>query len=292
MQARKLLLKLRICRGISFRGEYRVYQWLVSQLGVLDGTQEVKLSVDDLIQVATIRRNYHAQFKASFLSEQIESDMALNERMCEYTTIFDSDYPQALREAAFPPLVLFYQGDIQLAHRPLLGMVGSRKNSQYAVEVIRTLMPKLVEHGIVTVSGLATGVDGLCHKLTIANGGKTIAVIGTGLDYCYPRSNVRLQSIIAHDHLLLSEYPLGVSVRKHHFLERNRIIAGLIKNIIIVEAAQKSGSLITANLALNNNRNVTAIPGPIGHPLSVGCNQLIVEGAKPILTAEDILEDF
>ncbi|UQS86575.1 DNA-processing protein DprA [Nicoliella spurrieriana] len=292
MQARQLLLKLRICRGINFRGEYRVYQWLKQNLKVVSGKQDLDLDEQALIEIAQIKRSCQAQFRASFLSDQLESDIALNERMCNYTTIFDEDYPPNLLEAGLPPMVLFYQGNIRLAHQKLLGMVGSRKNSGYAIQTMRALVPELVKNQIVTVSGLATGVDGLCHRLTIQNGGSTIAVIGTGLDYCYPRNNVRLQSLIAHDHLLLTEYPLGVSVRKHHFLERNRVIAGLIKNIIIIEAAQKSGSLITANLALNNNRNVMAIPGPIGHCLSVGCNELIAEGAKPVLTVEDILEDF
>ncbi|MHA8137909.1 DNA-processing protein DprA [Lactobacillaceae bacterium Scapto_B20] len=292
MQARDLLLKLRICRGISFRGENRVYQWLRHTLHVNDGTVEVQLSVSELIRIAQIKRNNQAQFKANFLSSQIDDDMSRNQRLCAYTTIFDSDYPQLLLEAGLPPMVLFYQGNLALANRKLLAIVGSRKNSSYANAVMQSLLPKLVQSDIVTVSGMASGVDSLCHRLTIQNGGNTIAVIGTGLDYCYPRHNVNLQAVLAHSHLLLSEYPLGVSVRKHHFLERNRIIAGLVQNIIVVEAKQKSGSLITANLALNNDRNVMAVPGPIGHLLSVGCNQLIAEGAKPILTVEDILEDF
>ncbi|MEJ6400650.1 DNA-processing protein DprA [Nicoliella lavandulae] len=292
MQARRLLLKLRICRGISFRGENRVYQWMINQLAIKSATQAVDLTVDDLIRIAQIRKSNQAQFKASFLSAQIESDIVLNEQMCQYTTILDADYPALLLEIAFPPVVLFYQGNLGLTKHKLLGMVGSRRNSNYARIAIQSILPPLIQHQIVTVSGLAMGVDGLSHELTMKNGGKTIAVIGTGLDYCYPRSNVNLQAMIAHSHLLLTEYPLGVSVRKHHFLERNRIIAGLIHNIIIVEAAKQSGSLITANLALQNNRNVMAIPGPIGHPLSVGCNELIAEGAKPILTADDVLEDF
>ncbi|MHA8111144.1 DNA-processing protein DprA [Lactobacillaceae bacterium Melli_B4] len=292
MQARDLLLKLRICRGISFRGENRIYQWLKHSLNVHDGGFDVQLGVNELIKIAQIKRNNQAQFKTSFLSAQIDEEMAMNQQMCAYTTIFDSDYPQLLLEAALPPMVLFYQGNLALAQQKLLAIVGSRKNSSYANVVIQSLLPQLVQNKIVTVSGLAAGVDGLCHRLTIQNGGATIAVIGNGLDYCYPRQNMHLQAVIAHSHLLLTEYPLGVGVRKHHFLERNRIIAGLVQNIIVVEAKRQSGSLITANLALQNNRNVMAIPGPIGHSLSVGCNELIAEGAKPILTVEDILEDF
>ncbi|XIF19771.1 MAG: Hypothetical protein AJITA_00457 [Acetilactobacillus jinshanensis] len=173
-----------------------------------------------------------------------------------------------------------------------LGVVGARKNSQYSIEAMGKILPPVVKKGITIVAGLAEGVDSLGHQCAIANQGKTIAVIGTGLDQVYPRFHHDLQKYIETHQLLLTEYPLGTPPLGYNFPTRNRIIAGLVETIMIVEAKQRSGSLITANLALDDNRNVTAIPGSITSPLSNGCNELIQEGAKPICCAKDILEEF
>lgn len=142
------------------------------------------------------------------------------------------------------------------------------------------------------MSGLARGVDGAAHRLTLKHAGKAIAVIGNGLDRIYPRENTDLQNMIMHSGLLLTEYPLGTAPLPFHFPERNRIIAGLSTACLVVEARQKSGSLITANIAVQENRNVLAVPGSILQPLSKGCNELIAQGARPALDASDILEEL
>lgn len=207
-------------------------------------------------------------------------------------TILDSDYPLALAESYQPPLVLFYAGERALLATAKLAIVGARECTSYSHSCLRQLMPDLVAAGITTVSGLAAGVDQLVHQETLLCHGQTIAVIGTGLDRCYPRQNQVLQTLISQRGLLLSEYPAGTTARRYHFPQRNRIIAGLSQGVLVTEARQQSGSLITANLGLQENRNVYAIPGSLFSPLSVGTNQLIQAGATPVLSAADLLTDF
>ncbi len=174
----------------------------------------------------------------------------------------------------------------------MVGVVGSRQPTQYSSDVLSKLLPGIIKAGIVTVSGLASGVDCEAHKQTILNGGKTIAVIGTGLGKTYPRANEEIQRYIGEHHLVLSEYPANVGPTKYHFPERNRIIAGLTLGTLVIEAKQHSGSLITANLALQNNREVFAVPGLITSELSTGTNELILAGAKLVRKSEHIIEEF
>ena len=164
--------------------------------------------------------------------------------------------------------------------------------TSYGEGVLRGLLPTMVDHNLTIVSGLAAGVDGLSHQLTLEHHGKTIAVIGCGLDLVYPRQHKKLQQQVMQHGLVLSEYGLGEAPLAFHFPERNRIIAGLSETVLVVEARQRSGSLITANLALDENRNVCAIPGRIDAPYSRGCNDLIKAGATPIHQADDLLAEF
>lgn len=209
-----------------------------------------------------------------------------------HLTIIDPAYPASLREIFCPPLVLFYAGDLSLLKRPRLGIVGARDASAYGVGVLRGFLPEIVKHRLVVVSGLARGIDGLSHRVTLECGGMTIGVIGCGLDRCYPAENHQLQAAVASRGLVLSEYGRGEPPLAFHFPERNRIIAGLVQTLLVVEAKRRSGSLITANLALDENRNVCAVPGRIDTIRSLGCNELIAAGAKPILRAQDLIDEF
>ena len=146
----------------------------------------------------------------------------------------------------------------------------------------------VISHYVI-VSGLAEGVDTLGHQIALANRGKTIAVLGTGLDCFYPRSNQGLQIELTKNNLVLSEYDSGIGPRKHHFVERNRIIAGLSQKLLVVEARLKSGSLITASLALQNNRDILAVPGNVNSSYSAGSNELIAAGCQPCLDERDVL---
>lgn len=209
-----------------------------------------------------------------------------------FCTIVDEDYPLSLKETYLPPAVLFYQGNWKLTKRRRLGIVGSRKSTEYGERVLTKILPPLVQRNVTTISGLAAGIDQQVHSQTIRLGGDTIAVIGTGIDQHYPKNHVYLQQKIGREQLLISEYPLGVPPAKYHFPMRNRIIAGLSHGTLVIEAQERSGSLITANLALQENREVFAVPGSILSSGSKGTNQLIQAGAKLVLDVEDIFDEL
>lgn len=208
-------------------------------------------------------------------------------------TIFEKEYPRLLKEIYQPPWVLFAKGDLSLLERePKLAVVGTRQATQYGKNAIRMILPGLIEQGVVIVSGLASGIDGLSHEFATNNGGKTIAVIAGGLYHIYPQENRSLATEMMKTQLVISEYPPDTKPQKWHFPSRNRIISGLARGTFIIEAKRKSGSLITANYAVNEGRDVFALPGSIFNPNSIGSNDLIQQGAKLITCARDILEEI
>ncbi|WP_066396090.1 DNA-processing protein DprA [Neobacillus mesonae] len=208
-------------------------------------------------------------------------------------TYFDKNYPNYLKEIYQPPWALFVKGDISLLEKnPKLAVVGSRQPTQYGKNAIRVLFPKLIEHNVLIVSGLAYGIDALAHEYAIKNSGRTIGVIAGGLYHIYPKENINLASEMMQTQLVISEYPPDTKPERWHFPARNRIISGLSQGTFIIEAKRKSGSLITANYALNEGREVFSLPGSIFNPYSLGTNDLIQQGAKLITKAEDILEEI
>lgn len=289
MLLRDFLLRIHLCKGIGIVGKSRIYMWLKR----VDWADDQLPAPEFLAAVARLNGPHKAAFTASY-QQMFQNDVMVDELVAgeNWICIVDSEYPLQLREAYAPPIILFYRGQLQLLDRPLLGVVGARDCTTYSVEILKHLIPGRVSNTMTIVSGLAKGVDTLAHQCAIANGGLTIAVIGTGLDVCYPYSNQQLQAAISKNHLLISEYPNHTKGYRNHFPERNRIIAGLVQSVLVTEAKQHSGSLITANLALQNNRNVLAVPGSITSPLSVGTNELITAGAKPVLKDLDILEEY
>ncbi|PLS06537.1 DNA-processing protein DprA [Neobacillus cucumis] len=208
-------------------------------------------------------------------------------------TIFDKEYPPSLKEIYQPPWALYAKGDLALLEKePKLAVVGSRQATQYGKNAIKLLFPELIENDILIVSGLAKGVDALAHEQTIKIGGKTIGVIAGGFYHIYPKENIPLAVDMMKTQLVLSEYPPDTKPLRWHFPARNRIISGLAAGTFIIEAKRKSGSLITANYAVNEGRDVFSLPGSIFNPCSDGTNELIQQGAKLVLTAKDILEDL
>lgn len=205
-------------------------------------------------------------------------------------TIDDVNYPDRLREIFEPPIVLFAKGNLRLLKTTCLGVVGGRRHSAYGQEVLKNLLPDLCQSRITIVSGLAMGIDSSAHRLTLEENGNTIAVIGCGIDRAYPRENVFLQEHVAKRGLLISEYPLGSKPLRYHFPYRNRIIAGLSHGVLVVEAEKRSGSLITANLALQENRHVFAVPGSIFNPFSMGTNELIAAGAYAVTGSTGLID--
>ena len=216
----------------------------------------------------------------------------LQEEKIKMLTILDGAYPQRLKEIYLPPIVLFYRGNLSLINQRAVAIVGSRDYSKYAKDCIHELTPALVNDGIVVVSGLARGVDTLAHEETLKANGNAIAVIGSGLDIVYPPENSKLYDVIAKRGLILSEYPLQSRPLKFHFPYRNRIIAGLSHGVCVIEAKEKSGSLITANLALSENREVFAVPGSIFSTHSKGTNSLIEAGAYLVSSGETISKNL
>lgn len=231
------------------------------------------------------------RIRARYLQKQLV-DREYKRLDIRFSTIYDKDYPIELREIYHPPAVLFYQGDWALTKKRRLGIVGSRESTLYGKKALTHILPELVQKNVTIVSGLAAGIDKEAHLQTISLGGKTISVIGTGLDYYYPKENLSLQKMISRDHLLISEYPIGTPPKRYHFPLRNRIIAGLSQGTLVIEAKERSGSLITANVALQENREVFAIPGSILDKSYQGTNQLIQAGAKLVINTNDILQEM
>ncbi|MBI2034983.1 MAG: DNA-protecting protein DprA [Candidatus Levybacteria bacterium] len=234
-----------------------------------------------------------------------------------FLTLNDKNYPSLLKQIENPPFVLYIKGDpailrasvsesrsnssrlrdaphgASLRSNNIIAIVGTRRVTSYGREVTELFTQQLVNTGFTIVSGLAMGVDAIAHKTTIDNGGKTIAVLGNGVDICYPTSNKWLyDSLIKENGCIVSEYPIGQQPTKGSFPSRNRIIAGLSQAVLVTEGAEDSGALITAKFALELGRKVFAVPGPITSSLSKGPYKLIQKGAKLVTNADDILKEF
>ena len=204
-----------------------------------------------------------------------------------------SDYPKALREIADRPPVIYVKGRWPLPEGALaIGIVGSRRATPYGLEATRTLTTDLVNAGVMTVSGLAAGIDACAHRTTLEKGGWTLAILGHGFGYSYPKENLPLFAEIARHGTLVTEFPYDTRPLPPHFPQRNRIISGLSHGVAVMEAGERSGALITARFAAEQGRDVYALPGSIFSPLSRGCHRLIKEGAKALESAEDILAEY
>ncbi|MBQ4181629.1 MAG: DNA-processing protein DprA [Firmicutes bacterium] len=203
-------------------------------------------------------------------------------------TFEDEEYPLHLAQIADPPVLLYALGDVSLIQRPCIAVVGTRKASPYGRWAAYEIGKRIAAGGEVVVSGMAEGIDARGHWGCIDGRGKTVAVLGTGVDVCFPSSNRELYLAIASGGLVLSEYLLGEWGRPVNFPVRNRIISGLSRAVIVVEGALKSGSMITAGLAAEQGRDVYAVPGNIDQPNSIGVNRLISDGAYPVFSFEDL----
>jgi len=206
-------------------------------------------------------------------------------------TLEDVEYPAYLREIFDPPGVLYCAGDLEALQGPAVAIVGTRTPSPYGRAVAEKLAEDLASRGVVIVSGLALGIDSIAHWGAL-KGGRTVAVLGSGLDNIYPRQNRKLFQKIAENGAVVSEFPLDAPPFAAHFPRRNRIISGLARAVIVVEAAAKSGSLITARMALEQNREVMAVPGNVTSDMSKGTNGLIKTGAKLVEGWEDVAEEL
>lgn len=271
MKITNFLLRLKLQNGIGY---VKMLQ-IASQLPTSEVNPEIIKQMDlpsELIKSAL----------TAFYNQQAEAKIVRIKKQCQIISFFDQMYPQKLREIYRPPLILFAQGNLKLLQENVITIVGSRQATDYSQLVLNKIVPQLVKSNFVIASGLAMGVDVMAHSATLNNGGKTIAVIGNGLNHFYPERNSQIQRQIINEGLVLSEYLPDTPPRPFRFPERNRILAGIANSVIVTEAKEKSGSLITANIALQENRNIYAVPGPINSQLSAGPNKLIAAGATPI----------
>lgn len=233
---------------------------------------------------------YAIQYNGEYY--QIKRAIERNEKWEEikyegkYLTILDDHYPKVLFELEEPPLILFYEGNLELLLLPMVSMIGSRECSKFASTSCRNVIHSFKKKKVI-VSGLAKGIDSLAHLEAIQMGCSCIGVIGCGLDVIYPKSNHELYEVIKKEHLLLSEYPFGVQPMAHHFPMRNRIIAALGEKCYVIEAKSKSGTMITANYALSMNREIIALPYRYDDEFGKGCNELIEQGASIFMVDDE-----
>lgn len=203
----------------------------------------------------------------------------------------DPWFPPRLKEITPMPIVLYAAGKVELlAHDVMIGMVGTRTPNRYGIEAAKLLSEELGKLGLIVVSGLAIGIDSACHTGALQSAAPTVAVVAAGIDDPYPRQNAQLRRLIKHNGVIVSEYPLGQTPHRHHFLQRNRIISGLSRGTIVVQAAAKSGSLITAGHAMEQGRDVFAVPGSIFDKESEGCHLLLNDGAYVAYDAQFIYD--
>lgn len=208
----------------------------------------------------------------------------------QYTTIISDDYPSALKMIVSPPFVLYYYGDLSILNQYCMAVIGSRHPDSYGCDITAKLIKELCQYPVTIVSGMAIGIDSIAHRNAIKTHCKTVAVLGSGIDCCYPKSNNDLYELFKKEQLIISEYPGFTPPQPSHFPVRNRIIAGLSASILVTQANQKSGTMITVGYALDQGKDIFCVPSRIGDPQ--GCNLLIQQGAKLVMNASDIIEDL
>ena len=278
---------LRFCLvpGLGNEGQRKLLQAFGSPSAVLQQSQSV-LS------------QYVRQSVAHAIAEGIDETVIataeswLDDPLNQVLTLADADYPQALLNIADPPLLLYVKGRLDLLNEASLAIVGSRNATTQGLRNAEAFAQSVSEAGLCVISGLAQGIDAAAHRGGLQAKGASVAVVGTGLDKVYPASNRELAHQLAQQGCLVSEFPLGTPPLPANFPRRNRVISGLSLGCLVVEASLQSGSLITARMALEQGRDVFAIPGSIHSPQSKGCHSLIKQGAKLVERAQDILEEL
>lgn len=285
LSLRSRLIQIHSCRGVGWK------------------TLQAFIKFDPTLESIFMLRQQHFQTLFNIKSsngEVLYNDLRKMKNLLDYyrkeeincITIYDRDYPTLLKQIYDPPWVLYCKGDPSLLNRKIISIVGTRDLSVNGLASIEKIVPPLINENWIIASGLAVGADAKAHTTAINNNGKTIAVIGSGFHHIYPKCHQKLASLISQHHLLISEYPPYQRPQKWQFPMRNRIISGLAKGTVVVEARKKSGSLITAELAIEQGREVFAVPGSILDDRTEGPHQLIQEGAILIKCGKDILGEF
>jgi DNA processing protein len=252
-----------------------------------------QVPLEDLLRIEGLGEKVAREIRKGPMEKGVEKELQLLKRVGgRIITLKDDAYPKRLREIYDPPPVLYVRGELKEEDELAISIVGSRKTSAYGRWITEKMSQELVRHGVTIVSGMARGIDALAHSGALSGGGRTIAVLGCGVDVIYPSENRNLFTKIIDHGAILSEFSMGSPPEGGHFPKRNRIISGLSIGVVVVQASAESGSLITAGYALEQGREVFAVPGNIGADGSRGTHQLIKEGAKLVESSEDILEEI
>ncbi|MDF2545828.1 MAG: dprA [Anaerosolibacter sp.] len=258
-----------------------------------DAQKVFTASASELLGVKGINENTTHNIIQNRKKESVESLRIIIEKLgIDILSRNDMEYPSNLKNIYDPPYLLYKIGNICSKDENAVAIVGARKATPYGKWAAYKLAGDLAKRGITIVSGMAYGIDTAAHRGALDSGGRTIAVLGSGVDVCYPKSNYSLMKEIEKNGAVVSEYAIGTPPAPNHFPPRNRIISGLAKGVVVIEANAKSGSLITVEFALEQGREVLAVPGNINSGLSMGTNQLIKDGAKIVTCVEDIIEEL
>lgn len=280
-------IRLYLTRDIGLATFFKLLTIFESPTAVLNASSKT------LDQLSFLTKGQRDNIVRAAESPEISKTLQyVNDNGIGIVTLADSDYPERLKHIHLPPPVLFVTGDLQPWDCNAIALVGTRNASAYGISSAAFLSRELAERGLTIVSGLARGIDQTSHEAAVAIGGRTIAIIGSGHGKLYPRENEKLAARITQNGAVISEFAPLTPPNRGNFPRRNRIISGLSLGVLVVEAPQKSGALITARYALEQNREVFAVPGRINTSKSAGCNQLIQAGARCVCDADDILLDI
>ena len=281
------LIHLNMIQGVGLKTVQRLRDVFGS------ATQALQATPDELEKIDQLSPAMQDLLKRKPIQYPIERELELiREYDCQIVTLYDDAYPEYLKQIDTPPLVLYIRGELTPEDSLSLSIVGSRDAKDYGRKVSYRLSYQLTQRGLTIVSGLARGIDTSAHRGALEAGGRTIAVMGSGLSFIYPAVNNDLAEKITESGALISEFPMGVKPKPRNFPRRNRIISGLTLGTIVVEASNRSGALITARLAGEQGREVFAVPGEIFSELSTGTHKLINSGAKLINTVDDLLNEL
>lgn len=250
-------------------------------------------STEEVLLYFSIKYNgdFVSIYKALEKHEKIDKDEYENitcNLNCKYTTMMSADYPKSLKDISYPPFVLFYYGDLSLLDDKTIGVIGMKVPSEYGVNATDKLVKDLVKKDYTIVSGMALGIDTMAHRSAMKNHGKTIAVLGSGIEYCFPKKNKCIYDMMKESHLIISEYPGNCLPDRENFPRTNRIIAGLSNALLVTESRNQSGTMITVGYALEQGKDIFCVPSRIYDNL--GCNKLIQQGAKLVNCINDIIE--
>jgi len=281
------LLRLCTIPGIGSKKVRTLIARFKTPEGVFKASYRALLHLDGISKL--LATNIKKFKNDKFINSQLE---LLNKHKARILSYWDNEYPVLLKKIEDPPIILFVKGKTEQNEKKCIAIVGTRNPSTYGKLVTERFSRELVLKNFIIVSGLARGIDTIAHKTALSIGGETIAVLGSGVDVIYPNENFKLSETITSRGAVFSEFPMGTKPEAVYFPRRNRIISGICLATLVVEAGKKSGALITADRALDQGREVFAVPGNINNPKSAGCNVLIQQGAKLVHSIDDILEEF